>query len=54
MTYRDQSLEFLRAAMRLQDEHGSAIIAAHICYAIELLEEGAAEASSPVPGPLLH
>lgn len=41
MTHQDQSLALLRKALSIQDEHGSPIVAAHISYAIDLLEQHA-------------
>jgi hypothetical protein len=54
MTHQDETLALLRKALSIQDEHGSPIIAAHISYAIDLLEghvpdEAAKLRGSPLP-----
>ncbi len=54
-THLDQSLALLRKALSIQDAHGSPIVAAHISYAIDLLEgHGSDEVVKLRESPLSH
>ncbi|WP_267414287.1 hypothetical protein [Sphingomonas sp. GC_Shp_4] len=51
MTIRDHSLQLLRQVLQMQDEHGRAVVAAHIAHAIDMLEAELDEDPAAAPKP---